>query len=72
MGLHVNQAEQVRSLITAHTEGIRMEVETALRSNVNALERMARTWEKFGRPSKEEWLFNADLILKNIKGFRGC
>jgi|GEM_PF-338153 len=66
--LIVQQRVQSDHVIKTEAADLRNAITGQMHARMQALHRMAQRWQKNGRPSKEVWLENATLNLKDFPG----
>ncbi|MEA2566183.1 MAG: hypothetical protein QOD49_1360, partial [Actinomycetota bacterium] len=62
--------DQVERTVEAELDGIKKSIGTEIEARVFPLSRMARRWEKQGKPSREAWEMDAELITDQFADLR--
>jgi len=62
------EMRQIQTTIAAEAELVRGELASRLDSRSEALGRMAKRWARHGRPTREDWEFDAGLYLEHYVG----
>jgi PAS domain S-box-containing protein len=78
--LHVWEALQAQEhayirhmvqLVAADSKRVSSELKAGLAAQIHPLERMARRWENAGKPTPEDWAFDAVRSLREFRGYQG-
>ncbi len=63
--------EQIERTTALGASTVRNEIAIGMKARTEALTRMARRWDFFGRPTQEEWKFDTELVHADFKGYQG-
>lgn len=58
---------QIQQAVAKEAVNLKLEIQERLHPKVLALVRIAKQWEYEGKPTPEEWMFNANLNIEHFK-----
>lgn len=63
--------EQLERTTALGASTVRNEIAIGMKARTEALTRMARRWDFFGRPTQEVWKFDTEMVHADFKGYQG-
>ncbi|MCH7780239.1 MAG: CHASE domain-containing protein [Acidobacteria bacterium] len=69
-GLQASNDRVIKEAVTASAEYAQLEIEKRIDSRMDALQRLADRWVKFGPLDREHWELEAEMIYKDFSGFQ--
>ncbi len=70
LGLQASNDRVIKEAVTASAEYAQLEIEKRIDSRMDALQRLADRWVKFGPLDREHWELEAEMIYRDFSGFQ--
>lgn len=70
LGLQASNDRVIKEAVTASAEYAQLEIEKRIDSRMDALQRLANRWVKFGPLDREHWELEAEMIYRDFSGFQ--